>query len=177
MDLDGFHVTDHRGHVGMQASPSSVERASPIPVKQRNAWKYHESMPESAKNIDRYYYGYDDIEQLTREVIEVPQSFTVSPMNPTRLAQCPGWDERTVKALQRKYGWRWRLDHTTRRREFYLYDILATAWSYMLEWQGNRVDPDLLQESRDYIRSRGITASTAELCFPLTSQAHMRCLY
>lgn len=113
----------------MQASPSSIERSSSMPLKQRNIWKYHDSIPLSAK-IDRYFYGYDAMEELTT------------------------WDDRETKRLQRIHGWRWRFDPTTRRREYYLMDMLVTSFSYMQDWVGQRIDSELLENARDYQRLR-----------------------
>lgn len=149
MDLDGFHITTHKGHVGMQASASSIERATPLPTRAYAAWKYHDSTPESAKNIDRYYFDYEDITDRT------------------------GWTEREIKRLVRKHGWRWRFNHTTRERQYYLFDMLATSWAYLVDKAGTKISPDvdperwaLIVEARDYVAQRGSTTKQPELYFP-----------
>lgn len=124
MDLDGFHVTKAAGHVGRGVSASAIEHATPVTARQRAAWKYHDRVPQVAE-IDRYFYGYEDLEELT------------------------SWNHADIKRKYLSHKWRWRLDNTTKERQFYVYDLLVTVWSYMQEWPGN-LDSNLLIEAEDY---------------------------
>ena len=146
MNLDGFHVTDHRGHVGGHVSPVSMEHAQPMPAKLRNAWKYHESIPEGGMR-DRYFYGYDDIEQLTTRY-QTDLTGTVHKVD--------GWDQRESMRRQRVSGWRWRRDNTTKRIEYYLFDLLETDWYYLADKPGNRLSEvhDLVLNARHYLMAR-----------------------
>lgn len=126
MNLDGFHITDSSGHVGFQASASSIERSTPLVSRGRNAWKYHESIPDEAKH-DRYFcLGYEEITHLT-------QRYSTTEGPSPEVIDIAGWTERETKRRQRVHGWRYRRDNTTKRVEYYLIDLLVTDWAYMLE--------------------------------------------
>jgi hypothetical protein len=142
VDLSGYHITDHRGHVGMQASASSIEHSSPMPLKLRDVWKYTESIPDRAR-IDRYFYSYRDLEQLC------------------------GWEKEEAQRKQRAHGWRSRFDPTTRVREYFLYDLLATSFAYMESWPGHNIDQELLLEAKDFIRARLSTQTRGQLYFSM----------
>jgi len=147
LNLDGFHITDHAGHVGSQASASSIERSTPVIPVGRDAWKYNDSIPVSAR-ILRNFYGYDAIETLTTRYRYIGGIHVVD---------IPGWSEREAKQRQRKSGWRYRRDNTTKRVEYYLYDLLVTDWSYLRELPGNEIDPELISEATAYQVARRTT--------------------
>lgn len=124
MNLEGYHVTEHKNHLGYRASPSDIERGRPVEARLRDAWKYHDSIPNEGKR-DRYFYSYEDLEHLTT------------------------WDQAEVKRKYLTHKWRWRLDNTTKERQFYLMDIIVSVLSYVESWPGQRLDQGLLTEARD----------------------------
>lgn len=123
----GFHFTTHQGHVGPGVPIGGIDDyAQPLPRKERDAWKYHEALPSRGVKLDRYFYSYEELIQLSY----------------------PAWTHADIKRWARIYRWRWRLDNTTKLRQFYLWDIVATKWAYMQDWESNKIQHDLLADAQ-----------------------------
>lgn len=124
MRTDGFHYTSSPQQAGYGVNPKTIERGQVVSSGSRTlAWTYNSTIPLDGRR-DLYFFSYEDLEHLM---------------------QLPRED---IQQMLARYRWRSRLHNTTKVREFYLADLLATKWSYMTNWHGARFDEELLYEAR-----------------------------
>ena len=127
MDNSGYHVMSDKDQLGPHVMNSELMSAEPLDYVPTGSWAYdacpYGTVPEAGR-IDRYFYSAEDIEQLSE-----------TPLN-------------EVKARLRTDKTRYRVDRTSKRREFYLYDLMSGMWVYMLSWVGTNIDDGLLAEAR-----------------------------
>jgi hypothetical protein len=122
VNMDGFHIADGN-RVGSHVPRRYVECSEPLETVARGAWKYHADIPEDGY-ADRYFYTGNDIARLTQ------------------------WSPEDIQTKVRRHKWRSRYDTTTKERAYYLFDLLATVWSYLTELPGERINRALLAEAR-----------------------------
>jgi hypothetical protein len=124
MNLDGFHYTRSKNDVGYKVPGGKLESAQAlVPAKSTANWKLSESVPHSGNSDQRLWFTYAELCHLMMQ------------------------SEDDVRAMARENRWRSRRHNTTKIRAFYLYDLLVTVWGYMTEWEGNTLDPVLLEEA------------------------------
>lgn len=129
MELGGYHYVPRSDRLGGPVEPSEVEQGRPVEPIQRRDWVY-DGIPEGV-TADRYFYTVEDLSQLMRR----------SP--------------NTVRALAKEHRWRYREDKRFNTKAYYLLDLIATVWIYMSTWEGNRIDPELLNEAVTRAHSHG----------------------
>lgn len=124
MNFDGFHYTRSRHDVGYKVPAQVLEDAKSLArVPSSAGWKYSQTVPDTGKNQSVYWFSQEDLEYL----MQLPPD--------------------QVKSLVKAYKWRSRMNNTTKTRQFYLYDILASVWSYMYTWDGHKLDLGLVEEA------------------------------
>lgn len=133
MNLDGFHYLPQQGRLGYKVPASKLDYAKPlIPGKSTANWRYEVDVPHIGTTDSRLWFSYSDLSHLMMQ------------------------SEDDVRAMARRHRWRSRRHNTTKIRQVYLYDLLATVWIYMVEWEGTTLDPSLLREADDRVEELGV---------------------
>lgn len=124
--LNSFHLTSSKTRLGPKVHSDLVEQARPLDAVPRSeTWYYPYVIPESGKNHGVYWFSYCDLAHIMQI------------------------DQAEIKRLARVHSWRSRRHNTTKERQWYLYDLLASVWEYMLGWYGHKIDMELFNEAKN----------------------------
>lgn len=146
----GFHYTLTGSGSGNYVPPELLANASLIDNTRVRPWQYDKcsygEVPTSAR-IERYFYSHEDLMELTQ------------------------WSmDQSVKRA-RKGKWRYRVDPTTKIREYYLMDIIWSDWKHFLDMPGTNFDVELLEEARD---RRGLMKSRVSWVMTVMNELSLR---
>lgn len=120
----GYHYLPVKGLPNPIVRGHDLERATRIEqVGSTASWRFKETVPKDGTMDARLWFSAEDFAHLMIA------------------------SEDDVRAMAREERWRSRQHNTSKLRQYYLYDVLATVWRYMCSWEGNKIDLALLEEA------------------------------